>query len=58
MKNGASINEVEEKEKFTPVHTACNVGALEVSHIRVKVHIMSYNARVRTHTHSVRTHKL
>ena len=27
VKNGASINEVEEKDKFTPLHTACNSGA-------------------------------
>ena len=33
VKNGASINEVEEKEKFTPLHTACNFGALEVSQL-------------------------
>ena len=25
------MNEVEPKDKFTPLHTACNVGALEVS---------------------------
>lgn len=30
VKNGASINEVEEKDKFTPLHTAANSGALEV----------------------------
>lgn len=30
VKNGASINEVEEKDKFTPLHTAANIGALEV----------------------------
>ena len=30
VKNGASINEVEERDKFTPLHTACNTGALEV----------------------------
>ena len=33
VKNGASINEVEDRDKFTPVHTACNIGALEVSFI-------------------------
>lgn len=32
VKNGASINEVEDRDKFTPVHTACNVGALECLH--------------------------
>lgn len=32
VKNGASINEVEERDKFTPVHTACNTGALECLH--------------------------
>ncbi|KAL5005053.1 hypothetical protein ScPMuIL_018509 [Solemya velum] len=32
VKTGASINEVEEKDKFTPLHTACNVGALECLH--------------------------
>lgn len=32
VKNGASINEVEEKDKFTPLHTACNSGALECVH--------------------------
>lgn len=31
VKNGASINEVEESDKFTPLHSACNAGALEVS---------------------------
>ena len=31
VKNGASINEVEDADKFTPLHTACNSGALEVS---------------------------
>ena len=30
VKNGASINEVDERDKFTPLHCACNVGALEV----------------------------
>ena len=30
VKNGASVNEVEPKDKFTPLHSACNVGALEV----------------------------
>lgn len=53
MKNGASINEVEEKEKFTPVHTACNVGALEVSQIRVKVHLISAESM----SYNTRTHK-
>ncbi|BFZ00782.1 hypothetical protein BsWGS_03821 [Bradybaena similaris] len=32
VKNGASINEVEQKHKFTPLHTACHVGALECVH--------------------------
>ncbi|OWF47892.1 ankyrin repeat domain-containing protein 42-like isoform X1 [Mizuhopecten yessoensis] len=32
VKNGASINEVEEKDKFTPLHAACNSGALECLH--------------------------
>ncbi|KAJ8309897.1 hypothetical protein KUTeg_011762 [Tegillarca granosa] len=32
VKNGASINEVEEKDKFTPLHSACNAGALECLH--------------------------
>ncbi|XP_076435411.1 ankyrin repeat domain-containing protein 42-like isoform X1 [Babylonia areolata] len=32
VKNGASINEVEDRDKFTPVHTACNIGALECLH--------------------------
>ncbi|KAK3801224.1 hypothetical protein RRG08_010447 [Elysia crispata] len=32
VKNGASVNEVEPKDKFTPLHTACNVGALECVH--------------------------
>ena len=31
VKNGASVNEVEPKDKFTPLHTACNGGALEVT---------------------------
>ena len=31
VKNGASINEVEDADKFTPLHAACNSGALEVS---------------------------
>lgn len=31
VKSGASINEVDDKDKFTPLHTACNVGALEVT---------------------------
>ena len=31
VKNGASINEVDERDKFTPLHSACNTGALEVS---------------------------
>lgn len=30
VKMGASINEVEDRDKFTPLHTACNFGALEV----------------------------
>ncbi|CAL1542991.1 unnamed protein product [Lymnaea stagnalis] len=32
VKNGASANEVEPKDKFTPLHTACNAGALECVH--------------------------
>ncbi|KAL3846546.1 hypothetical protein ACJMK2_017525 [Sinanodonta woodiana] len=32
VKNGASINEVDEKDKFTPLHMASNVGALECLH--------------------------
>lgn len=32
MKNGASINEVDDRDKFTPLHTACNTGALEVGY--------------------------
>ncbi|CAG5115429.1 unnamed protein product [Candidula unifasciata] len=32
VKNGVSINEVDPKHKFTPLHTACNVGALECVH--------------------------
>ncbi|XP_011438957.3 ankyrin repeat domain-containing protein 42 [Magallana gigas] len=32
VKNGASINEVEESDKFTPLHSACNAGALECVH--------------------------
>ncbi|XP_052782421.1 ankyrin repeat domain-containing protein 42-like isoform X1 [Mya arenaria] len=32
VKAGASINEVDEKDKFTPLHSACNVGALECLH--------------------------
>ncbi|KAI8770636.1 ankyrin repeat domain-containing protein 42 isoform X1 [Biomphalaria glabrata] len=32
VKNGASVNEVEPRDKFTPLHTACNVGALECVH--------------------------
>uniref|UniRef100_A0A0B6ZR97 Uncharacterized protein n=1 Tax=Arion vulgaris TaxID=1028688 RepID=A0A0B6ZR97_9EUPU len=32
VKSGSSINEVEPKDKFTPLHTACNVGALECVH--------------------------
>ncbi|XP_005108190.1 ankyrin repeat domain-containing protein 42 isoform X2 [Aplysia californica] len=32
VKNGASVNEVEPKDKFTPLHSACNVGALECVH--------------------------
>ncbi|KAK6194561.1 hypothetical protein SNE40_000176 [Patella caerulea] len=31
-KNGGSINEVEDVDKFTPLHTACNNGALECVH--------------------------
>ena len=30
VKNGASLNEIDEKDKFTPLHWACHVGALEV----------------------------
>ncbi|XP_067670309.1 ankyrin repeat domain-containing protein 42-like [Haliotis asinina] len=32
VKNGASINEVDERDNFTPLHAACNVGALECVH--------------------------
>ncbi|XP_064615076.1 ankyrin repeat domain-containing protein 42-like [Liolophura sinensis] len=32
VKNGASVNEVEDRDKFTPLHTACNVGSLECLH--------------------------
>ncbi|XP_059144476.1 ankyrin repeat domain-containing protein 42-like [Physella acuta] len=32
VRNGASVNEVEPKDKFTPLHTACNAGALECVH--------------------------
>lgn len=32
VKNGASINEVDERDKFTPLHSACNTGALECLH--------------------------
>lgn len=32
VKNGASVNEVEPKDKFTPLHTACNTGSLECLH--------------------------
>ncbi|XP_052277014.1 ankyrin repeat domain-containing protein 42-like [Dreissena polymorpha] len=32
VKAGASINEVNERDKFTPLHCACNVGALECLH--------------------------
>ena len=31
VKNGAGINEVESDTKFTPMHCACYMGALEVS---------------------------
>ena len=31
VKNGASINEVDDRDKFTPLHSACNTGALEVN---------------------------
>ena len=31
VKAGASINEVDERDKFTPLHSACNAGALEVN---------------------------
>ena len=30
VKNGAGINEVESDTKFTPMHCACYMGALEV----------------------------
>ena len=30
VKNGAGINEVENETKFTPMHCACYMGALEV----------------------------
>ncbi|KAK3092458.1 hypothetical protein FSP39_003038 [Pinctada imbricata] len=32
VKNGASINEVEDHDKFTPLHVSCNFGALECLH--------------------------
>nr|XP_039250501.1 ankyrin repeat domain-containing protein 42-like [Styela clava] len=32
VKNGASVNEVEPKYKFTPVHCACYAGAVECLH--------------------------
>ncbi|XP_060580276.1 ankyrin repeat domain-containing protein 42-like isoform X2 [Ruditapes philippinarum] len=32
VKSGASINEVDDRDKFTPLHSACNVGALECLH--------------------------
>ncbi|XP_074657659.1 ankyrin repeat domain-containing protein 42-like [Tubulanus polymorphus] len=32
VKQGASINEVEDKTRFTPLHWACQVGALECLH--------------------------
>lgn len=32
VKNGASVNEVEPRDKFTPLHSACNAGALECVH--------------------------
>ncbi|KAH3879584.1 hypothetical protein DPMN_003489 [Dreissena polymorpha] len=35
VKAGASINEVNERDKFTPLHCACNVGALEVSALKL-----------------------
>ena len=41
VKNGASINEVEDRDKFTPVHTACNVGALEVSSVIIIIIIIN-----------------
>lgn len=31
VKRGASINEVDRKDKFTALHWACHCGALEVS---------------------------
>ncbi len=31
VKNGAGINEVESETKFTPMHCACYMGALEVN---------------------------
>ena len=42
VKNGASINEVEEKDKFTPLHTACNSGALEVCIHRLHVYYIIF----------------
>ncbi|XP_014774700.1 ankyrin repeat domain-containing protein 42 isoform X3 [Octopus bimaculoides] len=32
VKCGASVNEIRGRDKFTPLHTACNIGALEVLH--------------------------
>ena len=37
VKNGAGINEVESDTKFTPMHCACYMGALEV-------HIYRFNS--------------
>ncbi|CAI9715375.1 repeat domain-containing 42-like isoform X2 [Octopus vulgaris] len=32
VKCGASVNEIRGRDKFTPLHTACDIGALEVLH--------------------------
>lgn len=36
VKNGAGINEVESDTKFTPMHCACYMGALEVRIYRLE----------------------
>lgn len=30
VKCGANVNEIRGRDKFTPLHTACNIGTLEV----------------------------
>jgi hypothetical protein len=40
VKDGASINEIDgTKDKFTPLHWACHVGALEVSYPLLKINM-------------------